>query len=151
MWSSSVVRCMSWHPQVTKLAIVSSHDFVYVYNQKGSEAKIKNKSQNSISSLAWRWSTYNTFFFYHVIFNFSHFRPLSVGTLAVGCEKGIFIWTIEFSNIHVRPSVNNVCKFVRDDHRYITGLSWNKMVISIKTIIYHNVTYCKLTCIFWIS
>ncbi|XP_022180553.1 aladin-like isoform X2 [Myzus persicae] len=107
LWSSSVVRCMAWHPQVTKLAIVSSHDIVYVYNRKGSEAKIKRKSQSAILSLAW--------------------RPLSIGTLAVGCEKGIFIWTIEFSNIHVRPTVNNVCKFVRDDHRYITGLSWNKM------------------------
>ncbi|KAL5238563.1 hypothetical protein ACI65C_005973 [Semiaphis heraclei] len=107
LWSSSVVRCMSWHPQVTKVAIASSHDIVHVYNRKGSEAKIKNKSQNAILSLAW--------------------RPLSIGTLAVGCENGIFIWTVEFSNMHVRPTVNNVCKFVRDDHRYITGLSWNKM------------------------
>jgi len=140
---------MSWHPQGTKLAIVSSHDIIYVYNRKGSEAKIKKKSQSAILSLAWLFFVLIIFiFFYHVIFNFSHFRPLSVGTLAVGCEKGIFIWTIEFSNIHVRPTVNNVCKFVRDDHRYITGLSWNKMVISIKTIIYHDVTYCNLTCIF---
>lgn len=55
-------------------------------------------------------------------------RPLSIGTLAVGCEEGIFIWTIEFSNILVKPIVNNTCKFIRDDHRYVTGLSWNKMV-----------------------
>jgi len=45
---------MTWHPQVTKLAIVSSHDIVYVYNRKGSEAKIKKKSQSAILSLAWR-------------------------------------------------------------------------------------------------
>lgn len=57
-----------------------------------------------------------------------YFRPYSIGTLAVGCEKGIFIWSIEFSTINVRPAVNNDCKFFRDDHRYITGLSWNKMV-----------------------
>lgn len=107
LWSSSVVRCMSWHPQITKLAIVSSHDIVHVYNLKGTEAKVKSKSQRAILSLAW--------------------RPLSIGTLAVGCEKGIFIWTIEFSNLSVRPTINNVCKFIRDDHRYITGLSWNKM------------------------
>lgn len=56
---------------------------------------------------------------------------MSTGTLAVGCEKGIFIWTVEFSNMHARPSVNNVGKFTRDDHRYITGLSWNKMVNTI--------------------
>lgn len=55
-------------------------------------------------------------------------RPLSMDTLAIGCEKGIFIWTIEFNNIHMKPTINNVCKFVRNDHRYITGLSWNKMV-----------------------
>ncbi|XP_025419374.1 aladin-like [Sipha flava] len=107
LWSSSVIRCMSWHPQTVKLAVVSSHDIIYVYNRKGSEARIKNKSQYAILSLAW--------------------RPFSVGTLAVGCEKGIFIWTIEFSNIHIRPAVNNKCKLVRDNHRYITGLSWNKM------------------------
>jgi len=68
------------------------------------------------------------FFFFSCNVKFLTFRPLSIGTLAVGCEKGIFIWTVEFSNMHVRPTVNNVCKFVRDDHRYITGLSWNKMV-----------------------
>lgn len=55
LWSSSVVRCMSWHPQITKLAIVSSHDIVHVYNQKGTEAKVKSKSQRAILSLAWRY------------------------------------------------------------------------------------------------
>jgi len=55
LWSSSVVRCMSWHPQVTKVAIASFHDIVHVYNRKGSEAKIKNKSQSAILSLAWRY------------------------------------------------------------------------------------------------
>lgn len=57
-----------------------------------------------------------------------YFRPLSSGTIAVGCEKGIFIWSIEFSNIHVRPAINNDCKLFREDHRCITGLSWNNMV-----------------------
>jgi len=56
------------------------------------------------------------------------FRPFSSDTLAVGCEKGIFIWTVEFSNLHIKPIVNNVCRFIRNDHRYVTGLSWNKMV-----------------------
>lgn len=60
--------------------------------------------------------------------NFLYFRPFSIGTLAVGCEKGIYVWAIEFSNIHIRPTVNKICKLVRDNHRYITGLSWNKMV-----------------------
>jgi len=107
LWSSSVVRCMAWHPQTTKLAVVSSHDIIFVYNHKGTEAKLQNKFQLAILSLAW--------------------RPFSMGTLAVGCEKGIFIWDIEFSNMHVKPAVNNICKFVRDDHRYISGLSWNKL------------------------
>lgn len=53
---------------------------------------------------------------------------MSTGTLAVGCERGIFIWNVEFSKIHVKPSINNICKFVKNDHRYVTGLSWNKMV-----------------------
>jgi len=46
---------MSWHPQITKLAIVSSHDIVHVYNLKGTEAKVKSKSQRAILSLAWRY------------------------------------------------------------------------------------------------
>ncbi|VVC42525.1 WD40/YVTN repeat-like-containing domain,WD40 repeat [Cinara cedri] len=107
LWLSSVIRCMAWHSQTIKLAIASSHDIVFVYNQKGSEARIKNKSQSDILSLAW--------------------RPMDTGTLAVGCEKGIFIWNVECTNLHQRPSVNNVCTFVRKDHRYINGLSWNKM------------------------
>ncbi|XP_050438537.1 aladin-like isoform X2 [Adelges cooleyi] len=107
LWSSSMIRCMAWHPQTIKLAIASSHDYVFIYNKKGVEAKIKKKSQRAILSLAW--------------------RPLSTGTLAVGCERGIFIWNIEFSLLHARPTISNVCDFVRDDHRYITGLSWNKM------------------------
>lgn len=46
---------MAWHPQTTKLAVVSSHDIVYVYNHKGSEARVHNKSQCAILSLAWRF------------------------------------------------------------------------------------------------
>lgn len=55
LWTSSVVRCMAWHPQITKLAVVSSHDIVYVYNRKGVEAILKKKSQRAILSLAWRF------------------------------------------------------------------------------------------------
>lgn len=46
---------MAWHPQTLKLAVVSSHDIVYVYNQKGTEARLQKKSQNAILSLAWRF------------------------------------------------------------------------------------------------
>lgn len=67
------------------------------------------------------------------------FRPLSTGTLAVGCEKGIFMWNIEYTNLHVKPSINNDCAFIRPDHRYITGLSWNKMVnIKLSIVFYNN-------------
>lgn len=55
LWSSSVIRGMAWHPHTTKLAVVSSHDIVYVYNRKGAEARIKKSSQNAILSLAWRF------------------------------------------------------------------------------------------------
>lgn len=55
LWSSSVVRCMAWHPQTTKLAVASSHDIVHVYNHRGVEAKIKNAFQYAILSLAWRF------------------------------------------------------------------------------------------------
>lgn len=54
---------MSWHPQTVKLAVVSSHDIIYAYNRKGSEARIKNKSQYAILSLAWR-------FLKHLLINF---------------------------------------------------------------------------------
>lgn len=59
LWSSSVVRCMAWHPQTTKLAVVSSHDIIYVYNRKGSEAKIQKNTQSAILSLAWRLKNYS--------------------------------------------------------------------------------------------
>lgn len=123
-----MIRCMAWHPQTIKLAIASSHDYVFIYNKKGVEAKIKKKSQRAILSLAWRLPNCFFLFSYFICHNDFVFRPLSTGTLAVGCERGIFIWNIEFSLLHARPTISNVCDFVRDDHRYITGLSWNKMV-----------------------
>lgn len=58
MWSSSIIRNMAWHPQLPILAVVSCQDIVYVYNHKGSEAKLQNKSQSAILSLAWRLLIY---------------------------------------------------------------------------------------------
>jgi len=105
--SLSVLRCLAWNINTHKLAVVSSEDIIFIYNNIGVETRIENRSQRYILSVAW--------------------RPLSTGTLAVGCENGIFIWTVQYTSLHVKPVVNIVCKFVRNDHRFVTGLSWNKM------------------------
>lgn len=80
-WKSSPIRCMRWHPNVSKLAIASIDENIKIYSADTiSIMTLKNGYQKCITSLAW--------------------RPLCAGELAVGCNNGIIIWKLDSPGRH---------------------------------------------------
>lgn len=81
---------MRWHPNCFKLAIAVSDDTVRIYSDDiGNEPILKNGFQKCVTSLAW--------------------RPLSAGELAVGCQNGVLLWTLDPKTHVIRPLSQVVC------------------------------------------
>lgn len=75
-WSSSPVRCLSWNPYSKRIAVALFDDTVKIfYNGSNAVTSLKVKKQKNIMCLAW--------------------RPMCISDLAVGCEEGIVIWSID--------------------------------------------------------
>lgn len=99
---------MKWHPNYFRLAIASSDDSIRIYTRVNSTGTnlvgrlsdeqlpfvpvLKSGLQKCVSSLAW--------------------RPYTAGELAVGCQNGIMLWTVDPS-CHVRRSLSQVAQLKR--------------------------------------
>lgn len=83
-WSRSPIRYIKWHPNCFKVAIAACDDSIRIYTEGGGVIPIlKSGLQKCISCLAW--------------------RPFSASELAVGCQNGILIWTIDPNSHITRP------------------------------------------------
>lgn len=86
-WTRSMIRCIKWHPNSFKIAVAANDDSIRVYggDDKNNVPIFKSYLQKCITSMAW--------------------RPLTAGEIAVGCQNGILIWTLDaksFANV-LRP------------------------------------------------
>lgn len=80
LWESSPIRCFTWHPYCTKIAVAGMDDIVRIYcSDSNFVPLLKCKQQRHISCLAW--------------------RPMSVSELAVGCESEIIIWNVDPASV----------------------------------------------------
>ncbi|CAG4951370.1 unnamed protein product [Colias eurytheme] len=105
-WGSSPVKCMAWHPHTTKIAIATADDGVRVYSSDVSfVSTLKCKSQCHVSSLSW--------------------RPYSVSEIAVGCEQGVIVWTVDPNSMFTKPSSSNAVVLKRSGHSPVTDVSWS--------------------------
>lgn len=87
-WANAPVKCLAWHPHTTKIAVVTSDDNVRVYCSEASfVSTLKCKAQGHVSSLSW--------------------RPLSASEIAVGCEQGVVVWTVDPNSMFTKPSSSN--------------------------------------------
>jgi aladin len=105
-WKTSTIRCISWNPMCFKLAIAAVDDSIRIYtNEEQSIVLVlKNGLQKSITSMAW--------------------RPLSSSQLAVGCQNGLLIWTLDTNSLITRP-LSQAAHFKQGNHFPVTSLEWN--------------------------
>ncbi|KAK4879347.1 hypothetical protein RN001_007493 [Aquatica leii] len=106
-WLQSSIRCIAWHDYHTKIAVATSDDVVRIYsNNSTSIPVLKCKQQKNITCLAC--------------------RPLSNLEIAVGCENGILIWSVDHSSLITKHSLNNVTLLHKVSHKPVVSLAWNK-------------------------
>ena len=109
---NSPVRCINWHPHVSKVALAMKDDTIQVASSTNSSINplLKHKKQKNIACLAW--------------------RPFSASELAVGCASGVLVWTVDPMSLVARPSAACVSLLSQDmkNHQPVTSLSWNPQV-----------------------
>nr|CAD7572674.1 unnamed protein product [Timema californicum] len=104
-WAHSPVRCISWHPHCTKMALATLDDSVRIYACDTPTRIIKCKTQRGIACVAW--------------------RPLSALVMAVGCDKGVFVWSLDPTSMATRPTTNCATLLKRPHHTPVTGVTWS--------------------------
>lgn len=105
-WKKSTIRCISWNPLCFKLAVAAADDSVRIYTNEEQSIVLllKNGLQKSIMSMAW--------------------RPFSPSQLAVGCQNGFLVWTLDPNSCITRP-LSQAAHFKHGNHFPITSLEWN--------------------------
>ncbi|CAH2092652.1 unnamed protein product [Euphydryas editha] len=105
-WGSAPVKCMAWHPHTTKIALATADDYVRVYCSEVSfVSTLKCKAQRHVSTLSW--------------------RPYSASEIAVGCEQGVIVWTVDPNSTFTKPSSSNAVVLKRSGHSPVTDISWS--------------------------
>ncbi|KAI9578398.1 hypothetical protein GQX74_008972 [Glossina fuscipes] len=104
-WLRAAIRFIAWHPNCFKIAVAGVDDCIRIYSDEVSIVPVlKDDSQIWITSMAW--------------------RPYCAAELAVGCQKGICLWTI--SNTKRIPSSQSLMVFLKyNNHCPVISVQWN--------------------------
>ncbi|KPJ12879.1 Aladin [Papilio machaon] len=104
-WNSAPIKCLDWHPHTTKIAVATADDNVRVYSADVAfVSALKCKAQGHVSSLSW--------------------RPYSASEIAVGCEQGVIVWTVDPNSMFTKPSSSNAIVLKSWGHSPVTDVSW---------------------------
>lgn len=105
-WKNAIIRCISWNPLCFKLAVAAVDDSIRIYTNEEQSIVLllKNGLQKSITSMAW--------------------RPYSPSQLAVGCQNGFLIWTLDPTSCITRP-LSQAAHFKQGNHFPVTSVVWN--------------------------
>lgn len=105
-WGNAPIKCIAWHPHTTKMAVATVDDNVRIYcSEVAFVSTLKCKAQGHVSSLSW--------------------RPFSASELAVGCEQGVIVWTVDPNSMFTKPSSSNAVVLKRPGHSPVTDVSWS--------------------------
>jgi len=107
-WSSAPVKCLAWHPHSTKLAVCFNDDTITIISVAGPNSLqpvLKHASMKSVSSMSW--------------------RPYCSSQLAVSCQAGVIVWTVDPSSLVSRPSTSCQLRLTRAGHSPATGVEWS--------------------------
>uniref|UniRef100_A0A182PN52 Aladin seven-bladed propeller domain-containing protein n=1 Tax=Anopheles epiroticus TaxID=199890 RepID=A0A182PN52_9DIPT len=104
-WQKSTIRCVCWHPLCFKLAVATIDDTVRIYTRNpGVTPILRSSLQKSITCLAW--------------------RPYTGGELAIGCQSGVLIWSVDPTSQITRP-LSQAVHLQHGRHQPVTAVSWN--------------------------
>lgn len=105
-WKKSAVRAISFNSMCFKLAVAGIDDSIRVYTneEQSTVTVLKNGLQKSITSMTW--------------------RPLSSSQLAVGCQSGFLVWTLDPNSCISRP-LSQAAHFKHGNHCPVTSLEFN--------------------------
>ncbi|KAJ8967810.1 hypothetical protein NQ314_002619 [Rhamnusium bicolor] len=106
-WLCNTIRCISWHPHVLKVAVVTCDDSVRIFSDDNTAIipLLRYKQQRNITCVAW--------------------RCMSNTEIAVGHENGIIIWNVDPNSLVARPSISNAIMLQRLDHRPVMSIAWS--------------------------
>jgi len=108
-WDAANVKALCWHPHTHKFAAAMKDDSLRVYALNAAVSPtLKYKRQKSVSCMAW--------------------KPFSAAELAVGCQHGVLIWTVDPTSVAARPSASAVNVLEASGHAPITSLQWDPHV-----------------------
>ena len=106
--TTSPVKCLAWHPHTTKLAVCFSDDtitIITVAGQNSLQPVLKHVGMKGVTMMRW--------------------RPHCSSQLAVSCQAGVIVWTVDPSSLVSRPSTSCQVRLVRPGHTALTGLEWS--------------------------
>jgi len=105
-WSDAPIKCLAWHPHTPKLAVAFTDDTVRVVmaDPAATQPLLKFAGMKDVSSLAW--------------------QPCGASQLAVGCQAGVLVWTIDPASVVSRPSSSCVTRLVGVQGA-VTSLAWS--------------------------
>uniref|UniRef100_A0A1A9V9E0 Aladin seven-bladed propeller domain-containing protein n=1 Tax=Glossina austeni TaxID=7395 RepID=A0A1A9V9E0_GLOAU len=104
-WLRACIRFIAWHPNCFKIAVAGRDDCIRIYSDEVSIVPVlKDNSQKRIACMAW--------------------RPYCVAELAVGCEKGICLWTIS-SKKHITRSQSLMVFLKHKKHYPVISVQWD--------------------------
>ena len=105
-WKNATVRCLAWNQLCFKLAVAAVDDSIRVYTNEEQSIVIllKNSLQKSIMSMSW--------------------RPYSSSQLAVGCQNGFLLWTLDPNSCITRP-LSQAAHFKHGNNLPVTSIEWN--------------------------
>ncbi|XP_055681036.1 aladin-like [Lutzomyia longipalpis] len=104
-WHRSPIRCIKWHPHCFKLAVAASDDSIRVFTDEPTAVPVlKTGLQKGITSMAW--------------------RPFTAGLLAVGCQSGVLLWSLE-PNSHITRPLSQATHLKSPNHTPVTSVHWS--------------------------
>lgn len=108
-FSTAPVKCLAWHPHTTKLAVCFSDDTITIITvapgQNSLQPVLKHVGMKGVSMMRW--------------------RPYCSSQLAVSCQAGVIVWTVDPSSLVSRPSTSCQVRLTRPGHTALTGLEWS--------------------------
>ena len=106
-WTEAHIRCIAWHPHTTKLAVAYRDDSISVLSLEGGATQpvLKHAAMKGVSAMSW--------------------RPLSSSHLAVACQGGVAVWTLDPSSLVSRPSSSCLTRLASSGHAPVTQVEWS--------------------------
>ena len=106
-WTEAHIRCIAWHPHTTKLAVAYRDDSISVLSLEAGATQpiLKHAAMKGVSAMSW--------------------RPLSSSHLAVACQGGVAVWTLDPSSLVSRPSSSCLTRLASTGHAPVTQVEWS--------------------------